>query len=458
MNTQGSLARMSQFAWLGLISVLCIGIAGCPQLFPGLFPPPDGGEDGGTAKPTYVGSEQCAQCHQDIYDTFLQTGHPYKISKVENGQVPTFPFSDITGALELIDDDDQPLADNTPDPHAGTDNSLGTPQSYDDISYIIGGYGWKVRWIDLDGYIVTGSNVQYNLETQATVAYHNNETDKPFNCGNCHTTGWKAYTSQEGDDRNLNRQDDLPGMAGTFAYTGIQCEACHGAGSEHVADPSEDNITRVATPRTTADFLADDMGYGLPVACSECHTRDGEMDYPDYVGGPGLIKAKGGLIRHHEQYDELLGLNPDNPTAGADSDSNKLAHGLTCTTCHDPHKTVIYQDEPGVESGIKLACTTCHADKEITTGGMQNLECIDCHMPYLAKSALAHDPVGTGPATGDIRSHIFRIDLTQTDQFTADGSYAYPWITATWACKTCHNGVDAFDMSTEALSTFTIHD
>ncbi|RME40325.1 MAG: hypothetical protein D6788_03535, partial [Planctomycetota bacterium] len=416
--------------------------------------------DGTTAKAEYVGTDTCLTCHGAMavtgtdYSFFRNSGHPFKLNEVVDGQMPTYPFSSIAGALGLMTDDDSAPGD----PKPGTDNTLGTPSSYFDISYVIGGYGWKARWIDAAGFIITGSAVQYNLETMAMSAYHDNDVDKPYTCGNCHTTGWKAYTSEPGDTRNLNRQKNLPGMAGTFYAGGIQCEACHGAGSFHAADPRPDNITRVATPRTTADFLADDMAYGKPVACSECHTRDGEMDYPTYVAAGNRIRAKGGLIRHHEQYDELVGINPDDVPAGPTGPHKNLA----CTACHDPHSTTIYQDVSGDPPGLRKSCTDCHnADgvggKDYTlTGGMANLACTDCHMPYLVKSAVSHPGVGTGPVTGDIRTHIFRIDLSKTDQFTPDGAFAYPWITGQWACNTCHNGVDVFAL-TFPDTTITIH-
>ncbi len=414
---------------------------------------------------TYVGSAACSTCHAAIYATFLNTGHPYKINKVVDGAMPTYPFSSIDGALEMVTDDDAALDDGTEDPGVGTDNTLGTPGSYDAVTYVIGGFGWKARFIDADGFIVTGSAVQYNLETEGMVSYHNNEVDKVFNCGNCHTTGWKAYTSEEGDERNLNRQDGLPGMAGTFAEPGIQCEACHGAGSDHIAGPSGDNITKLATSRTTEDFLAADMAFGKAASCSDCHTRHAEKDYPTYVGGSGMILASGGLIKHHEQADEMQGINPADEAGGPTGPHA----GLTCITCHDPHTTTRYMNDSRHDDapGMNIACTDCHgiaagSEKDyVLTGGMADLACIDCHMPLLAKSALSHAAEGTGPVTGDIKSHIFRIDLSAENQFTDDGGFAYPWVTGDFACKTCHNGVTEIDG--EAVfdiadpSIFTIH-
>jgi Cytochrome c554 and c-prime len=446
----------------GLVCAVAVVVfVGC-NVVPGTGDGDDGGGGGDTGgdepvvAKTYVGSEACSTCHSEIFGWFRNSGHPYKINEVVDGQMPTYPFSSIDGALAMVDDDDAPLADEsaTPDPNiGGTDNSLGTPMSYDDVSFVIGGFGWKARFMDLDGYIVSGSSVQYNLETEGMVSYHNNETDKRFDCGNCHTTGWKRYTSEVGDDRNLNRQNDLPGIEGTFAAAGIQCEACHGAGSEHAAAPTSDNITKLATPRTTEDFLADDMAYGKAAACSDCHTRHAEKDYPTYVGGSGLILASGGLIRHHEQSDEMQGINPDDEAAGPTGPHANLS----CMSCHDPHTTTRYMAESGDPPGMNTACTNCHSTDTytITSGGMTGLSCTDCHMPLLVKSAVSHDAVGSGPATGDIKSHIFRIDLSAEAQMTDDGSFAYPWVTGAFACKSCHNGETSFELTFP--STMKIH-
>lgn len=39
----------------------------------------------------YVGSAKCATCHKQIYDTFMKSGHPWKITKVVDGKPPSSP-------------------------------------------------------------------------------------------------------------------------------------------------------------------------------------------------------------------------------------------------------------------------------------------------------------------------------------------------------------------------------
>ncbi|MHC4923477.1 MAG: multiheme c-type cytochrome [Planctomycetota bacterium] len=418
---------------------------------------------------SYVGSATCAGCHQTKYDQFIQSGHPYKLNKIEGNQVPTYPFTDLSGALEQVTDDD----DDESDPKSGTDNTLGTPQTYADVSYVIGGYGWKARWIDKDGYVVTGSSVQYNYATDAMASYHDNETDKPYNCGNCHTTGWQHYD----ETLNDNRQDDLPGMDGTFAEGGVGCEACHGGGSYHVASMSALDIIRNATPRTLSQLQAEDMGHGLAVSCSECHTRDGERDYPSFLSGldnalldagmPGVttggrIAAKGGLIRHHEQFDEVFGIDPDTLLTVR----NDPGHAMwDCNTCHDPHKSTRWGDQASTGSGVNNSnadCLACHEGKDENKSlAMNDFACITCHMPKLAKSAVkTQEAEGTRAALGDIRSHIFSIDLSRLDQLTEDGKFAYPYLSGVSVCRQCHHDQPGgeFDLTDSAIQNYTFHD
>lgn len=431
----------------------------------------------------YIGSEACATCHQDYYERFRRTGHPYKINEVIDDMAPSYPFSALPGdIISRIADDGADIGGGATDPNGTqTDNPEGTPADWSEVSYVIGGYFWKARFIDLSGWIVTGTETQYNFATDGMVAYHNNEgylgtppgvddkTPKPFNCGNCHTTGWKHYDASD----NPFRQQDMAGMDGTFHAGGIQCEACHGAGSTHAQTQSDSDITLEAMPRTEAQMTDGSLGYGLPIACGECHTRDGEADYPGFVSAynlaldgaakprvamGGRIAASGGLVKHHEQYDELLGVDPDTLDSTR-SGAFMSTHG-NCTTCHeDKHNTTVNQHQSGDPVGANATnadCMVCHADYDpnlASTAGMKGLNCIDCHMPKMAKSAVA-TTLGNGVVVGDVSSHIFGIDLS-TGATQINGSFANPYITVDWACRVCHGNNGLFDVS--ASDTYEFH-
>lgn len=312
---------------------------------------------------SYVGSATCGNCHTDEYNNWANSGHKLMLTPADTAQKTGYYW-------------------NWPSPEP--------PPGYTwaDVTYVIGGFGWKARFIGTDGNIITGDQVQYNLATGEWVGYHSGET-KPYTCGECHTTGFK----DEG------HQDGLSGIEGTWSLYGVNCERCHGPGSEHVKDPYA----------YTMDIE------GSKWLCGSCHIRS----------NPYTIPASGGFIRHHEQINELL------------ASSMSV---LECVDCHDPHiSTVRYG-----EQSIKVECEDCHFEiaesyKTSTVGGMMynaGVECDDCHMAKVSKSAVAETTY-----VGDIRTHIFRINPDSTaSQFNADSSLANKYITTEFACLNgyCH--------------------
>lgn len=274
--------------------------------------------------------------------------------------------------------------------------------SWDEISYVIGGANKKARYIDLEGYIITSAKdgseakTQYNIEDGSWSFYHKGEK-KPYKCGPCHMT---AY-SPEG------HQDGRPGMIGIWAEDGIGCEECHGPGQEHIQKPSKLNIK------------VDSSAKG----CGKCHQRGGINPQPP---------VSGTFIQHHEQINELL--------SGAHNE-------LSCTECHDPHKRAIL---------AKNNCGSCH--EVVASSYAKNIhakdgiKCSSCHMPKMSKSAIS-----VNKYTGDVRSHIFRINTDPTANAFAttekDGkksTYATGVVTLEFSCLGCHLGRDVNWASKEA--------
>ncbi len=400
-------------------------------------------------KSGYVGSATCAGCHQSIYDSFILTGHPFKVNEVTNNQPPEYPFAffltqDVTPAV------------NAPLPPIDWD---GSQIGWDEVTYVIGGWGWKARFMDTEGYIMTQfdgadpqgrtRSTQWNPPTfdgqpdaDRWAPYSHPSADqvtlenarKPYNCGACHTTGWEAATQTEIDNfaSNLGAfQDGLPGIHGSWSEPGVHCEECHGPGESHALAPSASNITVILTD-------APDSEPGK--RCGECHTRDSQNRI-EASGSPGSV-----FIRHHEQYDEFLV-------------STHWAIGLNCVDCHDPHQPTRYT--PSL--GVPVDCTTCHPGKQVDRASMSGLDCVDCHMPGATKSGIKY-----GDREGDVRTHIFTINpnaVGSEEPGTAEGVggmfyndlsdgklVSNPWVTLDFACQWCHDGVNASSQDLAALA------
>ncbi len=328
----------------------------------------------------YVGDQACKRCHSGIFKDYAKSGHPYKLQKIE-GAAPSFPSGTSPGV---------------PAPPEG--------MSWSDVSYIIGGYAWKARFMDKEGYILTGDdNRQYNLANshlQTTPHWTGYDGDKsprkPYTCGSCHTTGW-VPTGEKGP-----HQDGLPGIYGTWAQPGVTCEGCHGPGSAHEASPEKVKLS-------------------IEERCGDCHKR-GEVTQ---------IDASGGLIKHHEQYEDLL------------ASPHKY---LKCSSCHEPHKSVKYGQ--GGFKGIEKTCLQCHAQQTVKLEAKSHQqECTSCHMPRVAKSAIAvkHRTADGEVPEGDVRGHLFRISTDKSwEMFTEDGRYVAvdddrkAYLTVDRACLICH--------------------
>jgi len=372
---------------------------------------------------TYVGSETCQICHPLIHADFIETGHPYKFNIVK-GAAPTYP-SFIENFMEL--------------PTGAS--------SWNDIAGVIGGWGWKARFVDTTGMVVgTASSVvnqgggenQLNFfesfEDRPTWSDYHPGDEKQYNygCFKCHTTG--AVSAEETDKNwivehlGIDNDEDL----GFFEFGGIQCEECHGPGGTHVLTQSKDDISKPE-------------GEAVNDLCGRCHMRLSDHN----------VQASGDFIKHHEQYDEFIHTKHYNNAS------------MNCSSCHDPHKKVIWSGD-----GVQTTCESCHSS--VTAAGPHaNTDCITCHMAYIAKSAQA-----TGYLKGDVRSHSFSINSDTDYEMIGDhpteegveimnvdeGGLTH--IALKYVCYQCHkdeegNGGSLSEKTLAELSTYskeTLHE
>ena len=290
--------ELSTGMWLALCALLC---AGCSEE-DNCFQP-------GNGQPTtaqFAGSQTCGStgCHPSIHAQWSQSGHPYQVVKIA-GDAPTGLFPDFAA-----------YPNDPIDPPQG--------KMWSDVTYASGGFYWKMRWLDENGYVLSSGaadlDAQYNFETEDYTTYHtdNEPGTKPYDCGQCHTTGWVADDDADSDGDLSDNQDGLPGIWGSFFAGGIHCEECHGKGSLHASNPPGFDMT--------VDPSA--------ALCGRCHTRD----------PLNRIAASDGFVLHNEQYDEWR----HSPHA--------IGGGPDCVGCHDPHASVVY-DDTAEGNGITTTCT-----------------------------------------------------------------------------------------------------
>jgi hypothetical protein len=359
----------------------------------------------------FVGSAACAGCHSGQYGDWEASGHPYKFAATPGNEGPVYPAEAINFQSQWMDS----LGDGS--------------HTWDDVAGVIGGYGWKARFVGTDGYIIgtAGSSFpdagmghnQFNFyggEDHGWVDYDASKTTKLYNygCLKCHTTGGDTAGTW------LAGVDGL----GTFTEGGIGCESCHGPGGDHIASMSTDDIDKVYEFSHKDNSLGglefegvvqtpDPNGNDVNFLCGTCHNRDYKNP----------INASGGFVKHHEQWDEFV--------------ATKHGAALTCTDCHDPHKRVIWDGD-----GITSTCESCHPNQTALINHPGTSDCIDCHMPFAAKSGTKR---GKSGFVGDVRSHLMAIMPDTASMFTPDGAWVRDdegrsaSLSPAYSCLGCHN-------------------
>lgn len=346
-----------------------------PQGPIGAAGPPGPAGEAASATSSYIGDQICSGCHQDIFNVYMKSGHPWKLVKIANAQAPEYPFSKVS---------------KPPDGY-----------TWEDIQYVIGGFRWKALFVDKEGYIITGPpgsagspdyGNQFNLantlleKESGFVPFKSGSAQLAYDCGSCHTTGY----SPQGN------QDSLPGLVGTWEQEGVRCESCHGPGSLHASNPPgfQMQINRDAQ------------------ACQQCHQRSTGAE----------LQIADGFISHSEVYGDLF--------------QGKHAV-LDCVLCHDPHSGVTQHLE-AKEQTTTLACLQCHPDQskqqKVAPHAAMQMPCIECHMPKLIAVAWAD----SAKFTGDFRTHAVKINPNQIAQFSEDGTQVLPEIGLDFACRHCH--------------------
>lgn len=360
---------------------------------------------------TYVGSAACVACHPSLPALTAKHGHMHALNRVQ-GVAPSYNAAADRGVVT--------------DPPAG--------YSWNDIAYVISGYTLRALFVDQDGFVITtgfdGVDAQYNLNFGANgtaagfVPYLPAQAERleyAFECIRCHTTGPVERTAD-----NPQSQGGREGIQGTWAEANVTCEACHGPGSNHVPNPQLRNIF--------VDSSAD--------TCARCHAPN-----PD---DQEQIPVVDGYLSANAQYSELR-------ASGGHSD-------FGCGYCHDPHASTVYDRD----NGIRNDCTDCHggqnlafhADTTFEWGDyVEPIGCESCHMPLAGRSGSNADPavVGDDARIGDVRTHIFRIDVSgddYTSMITADDGEVIvddegrAAVTVDFACLRCHHGAgNAFPLT-----------
>lgn len=330
----------------------------------GLAPPDqDPGVDrhAASSSPTYVGKAVCKECHQANFDFHSRHGHASTFSVMEQSSLSSqyagkeHDAGKVVGKFKYHGEANGKLSVSLPDKFGEKrfplQYVLGSGKHAQTIITLISNLKnetecveHRVSFFPDRGLGLTPGQTDTMTTTNSLELFGQFVLgDKIERCVYCHTT-----TASIKDEQVVNLRSN------------VNCEKCHGPGSEHVASARKNPKPvpySVGMPTWDAESEIQ--------LCGDCHrlpwhvTEKEVREYPDV-----LVRFQPiGLLRS--------------------SCYLKSEGEMKCTTCHNPH-------EPSAEVSLSRHiknCIACHQeqnDQHVACPVSTTEGCIDCHMPAVS--------------------------------------------------------------------------
>ncbi|TMV09160.1 hypothetical protein FGK63_05055 [Ruegeria sediminis] len=339
--------------------------------------------------PAYVGSEQCADCHEAEALAWAGSHHakawtlPDSTTVRADFEGTEFEHDGMT--VRFRDQGDGYVAEVTEKNGETTEYELHSVVGIEPLQqYLIETEPGRLQSFDVVWDTEKGEwfYLYPDQDLPPDDGLHWTGPYKNWNgrCAECHATGY---------EKNFGARTGR--YASTQSEIGVGCEACHGPGSAHLD---------WATGKALADGL-DEFGFSMTWGsgeteaeiqqCASCHSRREALGDGNPLPGTPFHDAYNLAVLRPGQYHPDGQILDEVYVYGSFLQSKMYAKGVGCMDCHEPHGATLKAEGNAI-------CTQCHspvgnpsfptlakkdyddAEHHHHVDGGEGAQCKSCHM------------------------------------------------------------------------------
>lgn len=357
----------------------------------------------------YVGGQQCAGCHANETEAWLGSHHDLAMQTADDNSV----LGDFDDAAFLYNGVTTEFFRRGSEHWVRTDGPDGEFAEYQ-IRYTFGVEPLQQYLVELEGGAFHSLSIAWDSQPQAEGGqrwFHLYPDDTVDAADPLHWTGiFQNWNSTCAECHSTNLQKNFASATNsystTFSSIDVDCEACHGPGSLHVAEPQQAALT-LARDADARWFFAPNtvIAQRTPAldtrqeleTCAQCHSRRSQFS-DSFEPGAALLDSFRPSLLEENLYHADGQIQDEVYVYGSFLQSRMHAAGVTCSDCHDPHSTSLRFEGNALCGQCHVASTydvaEHHHHERETSGSF----CVDCHMP--SQTYMVVDPR---------RDHSFRI-------------------------------------------------
>jgi len=353
--------------------------------------------------PAFAGSATCRNCHQQVYDAYVQTAH-FKSTRPANAQ--TVMGNTAEGHNRFVFGHDTAVAVQQRDSGLFQVAYAGNKEMAAYHMDIVFGNRhaqtflyWKDQkafelplsfytslndWATSPGYSATQMNFNRFIGT---------------NCFECHS----SFIDHQLTASTAGIREVL--KPATMIY-GIDCERCHGPAANHVAYQQNGSDSKADPYIVRIHGLSRQQKLDV---CAVCHSGNDKLEaMSTFRFHPGDTLANYFLVwPSNETPNATFDVHGNQYQLLSQSPCFLKSRTLDCGTCHNPHTNA-----DGNLATFSAVCRNCHQDVRHdaavlgTTATALNNDCVSCHMPKQASRAITYRTQGSTESSAyQLRTH-----------------------------------------------------